>query len=60
MTRPSANVQEGLFEALLRLSNSPDLSDDEVRRVRQFAMHLIAEFSVLKAEERAESDEAVA
>jgi hypothetical protein len=57
MTRSPANVQEGLFEALLRLSSSPDLSEDEVRRIQQFAMRLIAEFSVLKAEEPAKSDE---
>jgi hypothetical protein len=53
-------VQEGLFEALLRLSSSPDLSEEEVRRIQQFAMRLIAEFSVLKAEEPAKSDEVIA
>ncbi|WP_162601399.1 hypothetical protein [Occallatibacter savannae] len=34
--------------AVLHLQHSPDLSEDEVRWIQQFAAHLITEFSVLK------------
>jgi hypothetical protein len=50
MKKPSSNVEEALRTALLNVSKSPDLSEAEVDWVNQFAMRLMAEYSVLKAE----------
>jgi hypothetical protein len=46
--QPSLQVRNLLETAVLHLQHSPDLSEEEVRWIQQFAMHLIAEFSVLK------------
>jgi len=46
--QPSLHVRNLLETAVLHLQHSPDLSEEEVRWIQQFAMHLISEFSVLK------------
>jgi hypothetical protein len=48
--QPSIHVRNLLETAVLHLQHSPDLSEEEVRWVQQFAAHLITEFSVLKEE----------
>jgi hypothetical protein len=45
--QPSLHVRNLLETDVLHLQHSPGL-DEEVRWIQQFAMHLIAEFSVLK------------
>ena len=49
--QPSLHVRNLLETAVLHLQHSPELSEEEVRWVQQFAMHLITEFSVLKETE---------
>ena len=46
--QPSIHVRNLLETAVLHLQHSPDLSEEEVRWVQEFAAHLITEFSVLK------------
>jgi len=46
--QPSLHVRNLLETAVLHLQHSPDLDEEEVRWIQQFAIHLIAEFSVLK------------
>jgi hypothetical protein len=48
--QPSIHVRNLLETAVLHLQHSPDLSEEEVRWVQQFAAHSITEFSVLKEE----------
>ena len=48
MPQPSIQVRNLLEIAVLHLQHSPDLSEEEVRWIQQFAAHLITEFSVLK------------
>jgi len=48
MPQPSIHVRNLLETAVLHMQHSPDLSEDEVRWIQQFAAHLITEFSVLK------------
>jgi len=47
MPQPSIHVRNLLETAVLHLQHSPDLSEEEVRWIQQFAAHLITEFSVL-------------
>jgi hypothetical protein len=49
--QPSIHVRNLLETAVLHLQHSPDLSEEEVRWIQQFAAHLITEFSVLKEPE---------
>ncbi len=51
MYQASSKVQQILSVALQRIQSSPDLAPEDVERVRQFAIHLIAEFSIAKAKE---------
>ena len=51
MHQPSIHVRNLLETAVLHLQHSPDLSEEEVRWIQQFAAHLITEFSVLKEPE---------
>ena len=46
--QPSIQVRNLLETAVLQIQHSPDLSEEEVRWIQQFAAHLITEFSVLK------------
>jgi len=46
--QPSIHVRNLLETAVLHLQHSPDLSEEEVRWIQEFAAHLITEFSVLK------------
>ena len=48
MPQPSIHVRNLLEKAVLHLQHSPDLSEEEVRWIQQFAMNLITEFNVLK------------
>jgi hypothetical protein len=48
--QPSIHVRNLLETAVLHLQHSPELSEEEVRWIQQFAAHLITEFSVLKEE----------
>jgi len=48
MQQPSIQVRNLLETAVLQIQHSPDLNDEEVRWIQQFAAHLITEFSVLK------------
>jgi hypothetical protein len=48
---PSIHVRNLLETAVLHLQHSPDLSEEDVRWIQQFAAHLITEFSVLKQRE---------
>ena len=45
--RPSLHVRNLLETAVLDVQHSPDLSEEEVRSIQQFAMRLISEFSVV-------------
>lgn len=45
--QPSIHVRNLIETAVLHLQHSPELSEDEVRWIQQFAAHLITEFSVL-------------
>ena len=56
MLRPTSKTQHALLVSLLEMENSPDLSPADRAQVREFAMHLIAEFSVLKDDEDSKSD----
>ena len=47
MPQPSIHVRNLLETVVLHLQHSPDLSEEEVRWIQQFAAHLITEFSVL-------------
>lgn len=47
MQQPSIHVRNLLETAVLRLQHSPDLNEDDVRWIQQFAAHLITELSVL-------------
>ena len=51
MTQPSIHVRNLLETAVLHLQHSPDLTEEEVLWIQQFAAHLITEFSVLKESE---------
>ena len=51
MPQPSIHVRNLLETAVLQLQHSPDLSEEEVRWIQQFAAHLITEFSVRKEPE---------
>jgi hypothetical protein len=48
MPQPSIQVRTLLERAVLHIQHSPDLSEEEVRWIQQFAAHLITEFSVLQ------------
>jgi hypothetical protein len=48
MQQPSIQVRNLLETAVLQIQHSPDLSEEEVRWIQQFAAHMITEFSVLK------------
>jgi len=48
MQLPSIQVRNLIETAVLQIQHSPDLSEEEVRWIQQFAAHLITEFSVLK------------
>jgi hypothetical protein len=48
MQRPSSQISQLLQGAVLELQQSPDLTEEEVRWLQQYALHLISEFSVLK------------
>jgi len=48
MPEPSIHVRNLLETAVLQVQHSPDLTENDVRWIQQFAAHLIAEFSVLK------------
>jgi hypothetical protein len=48
MPQPSIHVRNLLETAVLHLQHSPELSEEEVRWIQEFAAHLITEFSVLK------------
>jgi hypothetical protein len=47
MPQPSIHVRNLLETAVLHLQHSPDLSEEDVRWIQQFAAHLITEFNVL-------------
>jgi len=47
MPPPSIHVRNLLETAVLHLQHSPDLSEEDVRWIQQFAAHLITEFNVL-------------
>ena len=49
ITKPSPKVQEVLCATLLDLLKSPDLTPEDLKWVRQFAMRLLAELTALKA-----------
>ena len=49
--QPSLHVRNLLETAVLHLQHSPELSEEEVQWIQQFAAHLITEFSVLKEPE---------
>jgi len=51
MPQPSLHVRNLLETAVLHLQHSPDLNEEEVQWIQQFAAHLITEFSVLKEPE---------
>ena len=51
MPQPSIHVRNLLETAVLHLQHSPDLNEEEVRWIQEFAAHLITEFSVLKEPE---------
>jgi len=53
--QPSIHVRNLLETAVLHLQHSLDLSEEEVRWIQQFAMHLITEFNVLKEPDIAET-----
>ena len=46
--QPSIRVRNLLETAVLHLQHSPDLNEQEVLWIQEFAAHLITEFSVLK------------
>lgn len=46
--QPSIRVRNMLETAVLHLQHSPDLSEEEIHWIQEFAAHLITEFSVLK------------
>jgi hypothetical protein len=48
MQQPSIQVRNLLETAVLQIQHSPDLSEEEVRWIQQFAAHMITAFSVLK------------
>lgn len=50
MTLPSSKVQQALSVTLLRMPHSPDLSREDAERVQQFALRMIAELNLTKAE----------
>ena len=50
LTNSSSKVQEVLSVAMEKVQKSPDLTSQDAEWVRQFAIHLIAELSVIKAE----------
>jgi hypothetical protein len=50
MQQPSIHVRNLLETAVLHLQHSPDLSEEDVRWIQQFAAHLITEFSVHQRE----------
>jgi hypothetical protein len=52
MIQPSSKIQKSLLTALDKVENSPDLSPEEVEWVRQFAVRLITEFTVLQSHEQ--------
>ena len=47
MQQPSIQVRNLLETAVLQIQHSPDLSEEEVHWIQQFAGHLITEFSML-------------
>ena len=51
MQQPSIRVRNLLETAVLQIQDSPDLSEEEVRWIQQFAAHLIMEFGVLNEPE---------
>jgi hypothetical protein len=51
MQQPTIHVRNLLETAVLHLQHSPELSEEEVRWIQQFAAHLITEFSVVKDSE---------
>jgi len=51
MQQPSIRVRNLLETAVLQIQHSPDLSEEEVRWIQQFAAHLIMEFGVLNEPE---------
>jgi len=51
MQQPSIRVRNLLETAVRKIQHSPDLSEEEVRWVQQFAAHLIMEFGVLNEPE---------
>ena len=48
MRQPSIHVRNLLETAVLQVQHSPDLNEDDVRWIQQFAAHLITELSVIK------------
>lgn len=48
MQQPSLHVRNLIRTAILHLQHAPELNEEEVRWIQQFAAHLITEFSVLK------------
>ena len=51
MQQPSIRVRNLLETAVLQIQHSPDLSEEEVRWIQQFAAHLVMEFGVLNEPE---------
>ena len=49
MGEPSFKVLETLRNTLLNLQKSPDLTIEEAERIQKFGLHLITEFSLIKA-----------
>jgi len=51
MPQPSVHLRNLLETAVLQIQHAPDLNEEEVRWIQQFAAHLITEFNVLKEPE---------
>ena len=60
MTGPTSKVQQALIEALLKTAKSPDLTEAEEERLRQFVMRLVAEFAVVKEQQEVAPAEPIA
>ena len=48
MGKPSHKVLDLLVGTLSHLQLSPDLTSEDAQRLRQFAVHLIAEYTALR------------
>ena len=57
MTGVTSKIQQALIEALLTTARSPDLTEAEEERLRQFVMRLVTEFAVAKEHQQVEPEE---